>query len=77
MRNADPHKENIQEDRMQYALLQFDIIGAHVLSRNDNSIALLHKGERILFFPYTGWHTGKSIKDGRGLNNLLKQLNDT
>ena len=30
--------------------------------------------EKVKFFPYSGWHTGKSIKDGRGIENLLKQL---
>jgi hypothetical protein len=33
-----------------------------------------YKGATIRFYPFTGWHTGKTIKDGRGLNNLLKQL---
>lgn len=74
MRSVDPQKKNIQEDRMQYALLQFDIIGVPIESRDDTTIILKHKGETIMFFPFTGWHTGKSITDGRGLNNLLKQL---
>ena len=38
------------------------------------SIEFLHKGSLVKFFPYSGWHTGKTIKDGRGLKNLLKQL---
>jgi len=32
-------------------------------------------GSTINFFPYSGWHSGKSIEDGRGFKNLLKQLN--
>lgn len=74
MRNADTHKESLQEDRMQYALLQFDVMGIPIESRDDTTIILKHKGETIMFYPFTGWHTGKSIKDGRGLNKLLKQL---
>ena len=37
-------------------------------------IRFTHKGETVKFFPFTGWFTGKSVKDGRGVNNLLKQL---
>ena len=33
-----------------------------------------HKGSMVRFFPYTGWFSGKTVKDGRGLKNLLKQL---
>lgn len=33
-----------------------------------------YKGHSIKYFPYSGWATGKTIKDGRGLNNLIKQL---
>lgn len=32
------------------------------------------KGSTVMFFPYTGWFSGKTVKDGRGLNNLLKQI---
>lgn len=32
------------------------------------------KGGTVRVYPYSGWHTGKTIKDGRGLGNLLKQL---
>ena len=34
------------------------------------------KGSTVRFFPYTGWFSGKAVKDGRGLNNLLKQIRD-
>lgn len=34
------------------------------------------KGQRfgIWVQRHTGWHTGKTITDGRGLENLLKQI---
>ena len=32
------------------------------------------KGSTIRLFPYTGWFSGKTVKAGRGLNNLLKQI---
>lgn len=30
--------------------------------------------EIVHFYPYSGWHTGKSINDGRGWNNLYNQI---
>ena len=33
-----------------------------------------YKGNTIKFYPYSGWHSGKGIKDGRGFQNLIKQL---
>ena len=36
--------------------------------------ARFSKGERVMVYPYTGWFTGKTVKDGRGINNLLKQI---
>lgn len=38
------------------------------------AIIFIYKGEAITFWPYSGWHSGKSIKDGRGFENLLKQI---
>ena len=35
------------------------------------------KGSLARFFPYTGWFSGKTVKDGRGLMNLLKQLRNS
>ncbi len=33
-----------------------------------------YKGHSIKYFPYSEWATGKTIKDGRGLMNLINQL---
>lgn len=33
-----------------------------------------YKDARVRFYPYKGWFTGKTVKDGRGLQNLIKQL---
>jgi hypothetical protein len=41
---------------------------------SDTEVEFEWKGNMIKFWPYSGWHTGKGIKDGRGLQNLLKQL---
>lgn len=33
-----------------------------------------YKESPVTFYPYSGWASGKTIKDGRGLENLLNQL---
>lgn len=45
-----------------------------LLNCTDKMIEFEYKGHSIKYFPYSGWATGKTIKDGRGLNNLIKQL---
>jgi hypothetical protein len=55
----------------QIHLLGFECIAANKEAR---SISFEFKGHTVTYYPYTGWATGKSIKDGRGLKNLLKQL---
>ncbi len=51
--------------------------GYRLEDRDSNiSISFMHKGSLVTYWPYSGWASGKSIKDGRGLNNLLKQLDE-
>ena len=35
-----------------------------------------YKGNTIKLWPYSGWFSGKGIKDGRGIDNLLSQLEE-
>lgn len=32
------------------------------------------RGSPVTLYPYSGWFTGKTVKDGRGIMNLLKQI---
>jgi hypothetical protein len=75
-KHIDPEEHSeLQLRRMEFAMLQLDEVGVKELVRmNDTTISFIHNGHKILFFPYTGWATGKGIKDGRGLRNLLNQL---
>jgi len=71
-------KERVQElqpSRMQYAKEKITAIGAEIKRETICELEFMFKGYTILLFPYTGWYTGKGIKDGRGIHNLLKQMN--
>lgn len=66
-----------QVEMLEYAkdsILKFLPLGTEI-SYDNTSISFLWKGSKITHYAYTGWHTGKTIKDGRGLQNLLNQLN--
>lgn len=69
-------ESELQPKRIEYAAKQLNSIGYISLEIDDTKIKFYHKGEPCTLYPYSGWHTGKTIKDGRGLQNLLKQLQD-
>lgn len=64
----------LQPERMELAKKKLEELGYEVTFVGQCTITFKFKKEIVHFFPYSGWHTGKTIKDGRGLNNLLKQL---
>lgn len=68
------HKDFLQKNRLEFAKYMLEEIGIDVIFECKTRIEFYHNDELVQFFPYTGWHTGKSIKDGRGLSKLLKQL---
>ena len=69
-------QEKLEPKRMEIAIQSVMATGIIkcLFNITDKSFEFNFKGQPVKFFPYSGWHTGKSIKDGRGLQNLLKQL---
>lgn len=60
--------------RIEKTVEKLKSIGIEITFQDKSRIEFIWKGETVKFFPYSGWHAGKSIKDGRGFGNLLKQL---
>lgn len=46
------------------------------VSHNEIHILNLDTQNTIKFWPYSGWHTGKDIEDGRGFDHLIKQIKE-
>lgn len=67
-------EKELQPKRIAFAVKKLNELGFISMEVDNTKIKFWHKGEPVTFFPYSGWHTGKSIKDGRGLDNLLNQL---
>lgn len=65
----------LQPDRVKYAIGKIQALGFEISRKDNTRIQFTYKGNVVTFFPYSGWHTGKGIKDGRGIEKLIKQLN--
>lgn len=63
----EPKRLNETKKALEKLGFEVEIIGPTRLN-------FMFKGEVVHFFPYSGWHTGKSINDGRGFKKLLAQL---
>ena len=74
MSHIEEKKAEQQPKRLKYAKEQLEKKGFEVTIVNQTKLQFLFQGNTINFFPYTGWASGKGIKDGRGIHNLLKQL---
>ena len=70
--NIERQKE-LEPKRIAYAKKEIERLGYEVTESN-TELRFIYKGNTIKFFPYSGRHSGKGINDGRGLDNLLKQL---
>jgi len=66
----------LQPIRMKTCKEKLESLGYQVKSDDQTKLTFIHDGAQITFWPYSGWHTGRSIKDGRGFNNLIKQLEE-
>lgn len=64
----------LQPKRMEIAKLAIQKLNLPITTEDETKIIFTYKDSPVTFYPYSGWHTGKSIKDGRGVENLLKQL---
>lgn len=75
MSRLDPERaKEPTPKRMEYALVQLDKAGILEFECTDKTIKFNHKGHTVTLYAFSGWFTGKSIKDGRGIDNLLNQL---
>ena len=65
----------LEPQRMAYAKKEIEKKGYVVIEVSDTQLQFEHHmGHKVNFFPYSGWASGSSIKNGRGLKKLLKQI---
>lgn len=64
----------LEPKRMAGCKKSLEDLGFEVAEVGSTQLQFIFKGSKISFFPYSGWHTGKTIKDGRGFTKLISQL---
>lgn len=60
--------------RMAAALQKISELGLEIIQSDETTVQFWYNDKIITFYPYIGWHSGKGIKDGRGADNLWKQI---
>ena len=74
MRLNQERQKELEPKRLQYAKEQIEKLGLVIKEIDNTKIQFEYKGNTITLFPYSGWHSGKGIVAGRGIDKLLKQL---
>lgn len=64
----------LQPKRMEVARAAIENLGYKITFQDETKINFWYKGDAVHYYPYSGWATGKGIKDGRGLQHLLEQI---
>jgi len=67
-------QKELEPERMDYAIKKLTKLGFAVTPISSVRLSFEYKGETVNFWPYSGWASGKSIKDGRGIKDLLNQV---
>lgn len=67
-------QNKLQPTRMETAIKSLNDLGIKLEYQDETVIWFHWMGHRVTYWPYSGWSSGQSIKDGRGLSRLLKQL---
>mgnify|MGYP003608629210 FL=1 len=67
-------EQKLQPERIKSAKAEIERLGFVIQFEDNTSLKFQYLGNLITFFPYSGWFSGKGVKDGRGLKNLLEQI---
>lgn len=67
-------QKKLEPLRMNFAIDEITKLGYKIVVETNTVVSFVFKGNVIHFYPYSGWHTGKGIKDGRGWKKLYEQI---
>jgi hypothetical protein len=78
MGNLDlKRKKELELKRLEFnfkTLLKYGYVAT--ASDDGTYLTFEFQGKPVKFYAYSGWHSGKSIVDGRGLGNLIEQIKE-
>jgi len=64
----------LQPIRHKFTCERIRNTGCAIVSTSDCEVVFMFNGNKCKHFPYSGWHQGKGLKAGRGLDKLIAQL---
>ena len=64
----------LQPKRIQNAINAIKGLGIEITYEDSTRLEFNHNGSTVCYYPYSGWASGTSIKDGRGFHKLYKQI---
>lgn len=67
-------KKKIQADKMEFICDVLDVLDLDIVDKSPHTVSFLFKGYVVKYNPLKEWASGRTIKDGRGVKNLIKQL---
>lgn len=67
-------QKELEPQRIANAKKSIEALGIEITLETETMLCFEFKGSVVRIFPYSGWHTGATITDGRGLKKLLDQL---
>ena len=65
---------NPGDDLNQLKIIELSELGIDVHHSDKSSIKFMYQGAEVTYFAKKQWATGATIQDGRGWDNLIKQL---
>lgn len=70
----DDYQKKIEAERLAYCKSLLIAAGFDITKETEIELHFKFKNETIRLFPYSGWFTGKSVIDGRGIKKLMEQI---
>jgi len=67
--NQERQKE-MEPKRIEFAIKKIEEKGYIVTRITSTEVQFNFKGSDVHFFPYSGWHSGKTINPGRGIETF-------
>lgn len=73
-RQGSQRQAELEPERIAFAKQEIQKLGYEIIHEDHRSLRFIFQEEEIVIHPYSGWHSGKSIKDGRGITHLIAQI---
>ena len=74
MRLNQERQSTLEPKRMEYAKSQIEKCGFEIIYQDETLLQFEFMEHIVNFFPYSGWASGASIKDSRGIKKLIRQI---